>query len=485
MKQNLLLAALLLLCIARLWLMPLSSSFWVDEMGTVFVVRHGPHDPSLRAVPQVPASIYYVLPRVTAGLFGPSEIAFRLPSVLALALALYLIARIAGRLIHPGAAWFAAFACLSLRGFNYQAADARPYALGTLVAAAAFRFLIRWLDSARWRDALLFALAAALLWRVHLVFWPVYAVFALYTLVRFWRADTHVGWRQILTVFGLCMLSLMPVLFGALALYRQAGAHVIAPMPTAMDLIRTLKPGLIAVYIAGAALVGLARIRPLPSVSSQSLILGWWLIQPLSLFAFSWATSNSLFVHRYLDIALPGAALAATAGAAAFLPVTRWKPASMLLGILLLMLLGDWSQAWPPHHHSDWRAAAQALNGLPSGLLVFCPSPFIEARPPVWQPGTPAAGFLYSHLEVYPVHGKLIAFPYATSPEAEQFASALVRQVRTSATRFAIYGATYVLPGWRDWFAARPELFGWRSRSLGPFGDVDVVVFELPSAQPG
>src|SRR5579862_796993 len=129
--HKLLPAALLLCCIVRLWAMELPSSFWVDEMGTAFVVRHGAADPSLRVAPQVPASIYYVLPRLAGRVLGYSEAAYRLPSLLALAGALWLIAGIARRLIHPAAGWFAAFACLSLRGFDYQAADARPYALGT------------------------------------------------------------------------------------------------------------------------------------------------------------------------------------------------------------------------------------------------------------------------------------------------------------------------------------------------------------------
>jgi hypothetical protein len=55
------LALLLFVCIARLWLMPLPSGFWVDEMVTAFVVQH-PGDPSLAVAPQVPSSIYYWLP---------------------------------------------------------------------------------------------------------------------------------------------------------------------------------------------------------------------------------------------------------------------------------------------------------------------------------------------------------------------------------------------------------------------------------------
>jgi hypothetical protein len=53
------------ICIFRFWIMPLPSSFWVDEAGTMFVVRHGARDPSLAIAPQVPASIYFWLPRVS------------------------------------------------------------------------------------------------------------------------------------------------------------------------------------------------------------------------------------------------------------------------------------------------------------------------------------------------------------------------------------------------------------------------------------
>ena len=190
---NLVLGLLLAACITRLWLMPLSSSFWVDEMATVFVVQHGPNHPSFAVAPQVPDSIYYQLPRAAGSLFGFSEVSYRLPSVLLMGLALFLIGLLAARLICPGAGWFVVFVCLSMRGIDDQAADARPYALGTCIAAASLWFLIRWLDSAHWWDAALFIVSAALLWRVHLLFWPFYIVLALYALVRLLRHETRPG----------------------------------------------------------------------------------------------------------------------------------------------------------------------------------------------------------------------------------------------------------------------------------------------------
>ena len=190
------LVVLLAACIVRLWLVPLPSSFWVDEMVTAFVVHYGSQHPSLAVAPQVTATVYYSLPRASEALFGFSETAFRIPSVLLMGIALILMARLASRLIHPQAAWFAVFACLALRAFNYQAADARPYALGTCVAAASALFLVRWLDTARRLDEFLFLLFGALLWRVHLIYWPFYLVLAAYAVLRLARRETPVPWLR-------------------------------------------------------------------------------------------------------------------------------------------------------------------------------------------------------------------------------------------------------------------------------------------------
>jgi hypothetical protein len=464
--------------------MPLPSSFWVDEMGTAFVVQHGASDPSLRVAPQVPASIYYVLPSAADHFFGLSETAYRVPSFLAMVVALWLIARIGAMLIHPDAGWFAAFACLSLHGFNYQAADARPYALGTCVACASLWFLIRWLESARVRDAILFVALASVLWRVHLTFWPLYGVFAIYTLARLFAKDTKVGWFRAGAAFVVLGVTLLPVLKGALALYHQAGAHVVVPPPSFADLTNSLKPGLIMGFCAVAALLNRwlhwPRVEDTPGWVPLSLILGWWLCHPLGLFAFSWLTGNSVYVARYLFVALPGAALMATVAAAAFVPHQYWKPVAAALGFGVLLFLGAWGHFWPPHHNSNWRLAAQRLNAesLGKDAPVLCPSPFIEARPPVWQPNYPTTDFLYAPLAVYPVHGHTYPFPFESSPDAEAFAAGLSQQTLSSSDRFAIYGGDQAVRFWRNWFAARPELAEWRIRRLGPFGDVDVIMFE-------
>jgi hypothetical protein len=469
--------------------MPLPSSFWVDEMATAFVVEHGAHDPSLQVAPQVAASIYYALPRAAEKLFGLSEISYRIPSVLAMLGALFLIAKIAARTIHPEAAWFAVFLCIVMREFNSQAADARPYALANLLLAASLWFLIRWLDTARWIDAVLFVIAASLVWRVHLVLWPVYLLLVLYAAVRLARGESKVGWLRAGATFAAMGVLLVPVLLQAIELNRTASAHVVADMPTAGTLIQALKLATIAGVCAACALIARwQRWTPTSmtagiAASSISLIAGWWLVHPLSLFLFSILTHHSVFLSRYLYVALPGVALVTTAVAAAFIPVRMWKPMAVVLGLVVLIILGRWNHLSIPHHNSDWRGAARMLNQVADAETpIICPSPFIEARDGVWRPDYPITSFLYSHLLVYRLNGRLLPFPYESSNDTERYASTLSAELLSRGSRFAIYGGNRPVIFWQQWFAARPELSGWRNRRLGPFADVEVALFENPRA---
>jgi hypothetical protein len=486
---GLFLVVLLAACITRFWLIQLPTSFWVDEMVTAFVVHYGPSHPSLAVAPQVTETVYYSLPKVAEALFGFSEVVYRIPSLIAVGLALFLIAHLAMRLIHPQAGWFAAFACLSLAGFNYEAADARPYGLGTAVFAAALLFLVRWLDTSRWRNGFVFAACAALLWRVHLIYWPFYAIFAAFALWRLATRDTPVTWARAALIFALFGAVLVPVALRALALGREAHAHVIIPLPKLRDLRQSYHFLLVAICAAGTWLIGRfsgwpRETKALRSGATVVLILGWWLWHPLALFVYSWLTRNSVFVPRYLSLELPGTALAATLAAATFVPSNAWKPLAAVLGAGVLLFVGGWKNLHPRHDNSNWRQASKQIDSLKlsPGTPVIYPSPFIEAKPPVWRPDYPLPGFLYCHLLVYPVAGKPYLFPFERSPEADEYASVLSARTLSSASRFLIYGGDRNVLTWRDWFEQREEFTGWQSKRLGPFGDVDVVVFENSAA---
>lgn len=480
------LSILLAAAIVKLWLLPLPSSFWVDEMVTAFVVHQGAENPSLKVAPQVTATVYYWLPWAAERVMGFSEISYRIPSLLAMGAALFVVARLAMRLIHPESGWFAVFAALTLRGINYEAGNARPYALAMLMAAAGLWFLVRWLDSARWAAAFLFVLFAALLWRVHLINWPFYLVFVAYAAARLWRRDTPVLWWQATVTFTILAAALIPVLLDAWALLRNAEAHVIAEHPPRLrELGNTFK----FLLVAGCALGGWILSRKYhwprqanPSVPVLLLVLGWWIGHPLSLYAFSWITGDSVFMPRYLSLSLPGAALAGTLAAAYFVPSGRWRPVTLMFGAGVLLLMGDNRHLYPPHHNSGWREASRKIQelGIAAATPVVYPSPFIEAKPPVWRPGYSLPSFVYCHLQTYPVGGTPYLLPFEMSPEAAAYAAAFTERALTTSGKFYIYGGDLNVHKWQQWFAERDELRAWRSHRLGPFGDVDVVVFEKP-----
>jgi hypothetical protein len=465
--------------------MPLPSSFWVDEMGTAFVVHHGKADPTLRIVPQVTDSIYFILPAIAQKIAGFNEISYRFFSVLAMGGTLLFVAKIAARLIGVHAAWFATFACLALRDFNYEAADARPYALGSLLLALAIFELIRWFDSGRLLDGFIFAVAAGLLWWVHLIFWPFYILFAFYAGWRVFTGTTSVRPIAMSIVTLAVLAGAIPVALRSLALLHQAGAHTVVPKPRIEELEAQLKLSLVTGVTTLGILVARYLRWPQPQFaiarSAVVLIAGWWLIDPLAIYAFSQLSSTSVFVSRYMFLAAPGIALMMALLISMIVPDRHWKQVTVALALGVLIFAGHWRVTWPPHHNSDWRGAAQSLRTWTGGeaVPVIAPSPFIEARPPVWRPDYPIESFLYSHLDVYPMGGKIYPFPFDSSPEAEDYAHRLSVETLARTRRFAIYGGDRAVELWRNFFLRQAELRGWRSRVLGTYGDVRIVVFEL------
>jgi hypothetical protein len=306
--------------------------------------------------------------------------------------------------------------------------------------------------------------------------------------VRAVRGETPVTWGRLAAVNALLAAALIPVLLSTLKLFTETNAHVILPQPpTWREFSNAFKFLLVAGAGAGALLLSLKFKWPTqkaPSWSALVLITGWWVSQPVALFTFSLLTGNNVFVDRYLSISLPGAALAATAAAAVFLPNYAWAPASTVLGAVVMLFVTGVSHFPMLHHNSNWREAARKIReaGIRPDTPVVYPSPFIEAKTPVWQPNYPLPGFLYCHMLTYPVGGTPYLLPFTNSPEAERYAAGIAGGALASSGKFVVYGGDSNVGRWQYFFSRRSELAGWHIRKLGSFGDVAAVLFENPDA---
>jgi len=115
---------------------------------------------------------------------GRSEVAYRLPSIVFMALAMVFIALLARRLIHPDAWWFAILACLTMRGINYESGQRAALCDGHVCRDGLALFPGPVVRYARGMERGSIPDSGRALWRVHLIFWPFYLVFALYALMR-------------------------------------------------------------------------------------------------------------------------------------------------------------------------------------------------------------------------------------------------------------------------------------------------------------
>ena len=297
------LATAALLVVARLWAMPLAASLWLDEFGTVWVTDAG----LSRVVERArffPQSIpYAALVAIARGAFGSSEIVLRVPSLLAMLAAAWLVARLARACFGAEAGLLAGGAFLLFPAIEFAAADARPYAFGVLAATAALLFLKGWLDGGRVGEAVGYVLAAATAVYFHYLFAAALAGHAVYAVYR-WRRGTPVSLRAMAAAAAGVAVLLVP----AAALVAEIGSsrrmHQFGTLPDALHLFNALVPVRVLGLLLPAALVVFAVRRargfrvPEPPWSAEdglALLLSSALAPPLALFAVSRAFATPVF----------------------------------------------------------------------------------------------------------------------------------------------------------------------------------------------
>ena len=333
---------------------------WTDELQTWGMSASAWHQmwPVMRWVDAVLAP-YYTLAWAWTRLFGDSDVALRLPSLLAMAGTAALVGALGARLANARAGLLAGLVLAVLPASSRFAQEARPYALTTFAATLATLLLVRAVDRPAVGRLAGYAAAVALAGLMNEIAILLLAAHAWYVLA--FHRRTFGRW------LGTALIAVLPVLpllwFG----YRQR--HQVAFIERAG--FYSFEP-FTRVVVGGAAvavLVALLALFALPLRRPAALFTAWAVVPTTALVLVSLAVP--MFLPRYLVFTLPAWALLAGRTIGRF--PAHWTAAA-LAAVLALGISAQLTIRQPDGHEGQGtRDAAAVLTALatPADGVVY------------------------------------------------------------------------------------------------------------------
>jgi mannosyltransferase len=442
------------------------SSFWVDETATYWVVKNGIREVVARSWEWSGQSALYYLTAWIGRHFAPYlglELALRLPSLAAMAIAAFLLYRLGRYLMGAKAGMIAALAFLAIPQVSFAAIDARPYALGLALVIASMLCFLKWLDTGRPIFAALYVVSTALV------------VYDHYLFALSLTAQLAYGWRRgrwLAALWAAIGALCLPLAGQFLYFYHTRQAHNVGALPDANAFFMAIAPPV----LVGTVLLSIMASKGAAAEAHHGipwrLLFVWLMAPPAILSLVSWFTDTRLFLDRYYLSAAPAAALLA---AYAVARCSAFRLASAVLAISLA--IGTW-KAGPLHGGEDWRGAMQAVNAEArpeDAVLIDCG--FVEGTPAEIQ-GARLRDVLYAPQSMYPIRN-FIRLPFHFDE-------------RSVPEDLARYGRVFLItiqttPGGQDtgmqyecWL--KRKLPGYASQGMGNFGGVSAIRFDRDPA---
>jgi uncharacterized membrane protein len=467
------------LVIGSLWLVPLISSLWLDELGTWWVVKDGLGDTVDRAFNfHGQSPLYYLIVWATRTVGGDSEAILRLPSLIATAVSAILLYRLARTLIGREGARLAVLAFAATNVVAFEASEARPYAMATMAVIASTYALVRWLDDGRrWSLALAYALlAVAVVW-LHYLFALALVPHALYAFVRLRQGETGVSGRRLAAVAVIVTAGIVPLAVQLASLWDRRSSLSIPSDGSVQDFaVVLLPPVLVASLFLGSLLAGMqdrVRIAPVPARSSTFVLLGGWLLFPvLTLFLVSALTPVTFLSLRYFASVAPAAAMLAGWAVASLEPSAARRIVAGVLALVSVLAYGGTLK-----NGEDWRgAAAFEREHADPGTIVLLHPALVESAQLDWFSDREKLSYLLSVQSYYPMEGRVTPMPYVLDDEASAYLEGLVTGELAGADRFLLVTRYPQVP-FRVWLDGRLKPEGYDSRVIGTFGVILVIEF--------
>jgi hypothetical protein len=465
------------------WFIAVRSPLWLDETGSYWQISAGFSNIWPRQFLSLSFPAYSYILWLSSRLIGSSEIALRIPSILAMLAAVYLLYRAARELFERDVAVIAVVVfCLDPIVF-FASIDVRPYAFGVLATNAAILLVLRLRHSNSNLLAVLFGMSAAFIVYFHYLF----AVILPALLICFFAAkvgDSKTKLRQAGIAIAVFAVAFLPTIPGISYLFHTSGTHVFEEPPKLRDLVLTLAPVWVLPIFVGVAFVALllsatTKYRSAKVTRSPSwqilFCISLALIPILALYGVSVKTSVQLFIPRHRLVGVPGIALCW----ALVLHHFRSRHLRLLFCVALVAVTTGEYLTLPSlrQHGVTWKyplELAQKNASVDNAPVLIC-SDFPEADHLPMPLDSPKESILFAPLSYYKLTPPVVPLPRALNDEAIRVGSQFLSHAAQQHQRFlaiAYKESSRTL----DWLtqSASPS---YTVRKLGEFEEIQVLEF--------
>lgn len=409
------------ICVIRQWIVPLNQSLWLDELTSAWVTSGTLCEVGERAVQvQGQTPFYYVLLWGEKQLFGTSEVAHRLISLLAVIGATILLYRISAHFFPKDRSLFAPLIFLAVGNVQGILISARPYSLALFLFLGATLALLHWSRSGSLLAMALYIVGVASTFYAHYLFAGIVVLHIIYLILNgkklSIRTPHYIGCLCIVAV--LCIPSLSQLL----ALAQNKKIIGFAPMPSLTSVLTVIFIPFFPLILSWLLLrIGAKQessSSDTVSFSNVTWFFLWWILPPMLLAAVSWLQGTSIFLGRYITWGWPGFALLGTAVISCLPSYIR-----QLLAVTLFALLMYCYEIDTPKYEEDWQSAARYAaemarqEQMAEQTPVLFYSGLIESKQLTWLADTKTSDYLRCAFSYYQFPGRPLLLPL--TPEAE------------------------------------------------------------------
>jgi hypothetical protein len=472
------------------WFIALRAPLRLDETGSYWQINAGFIEIWPRQFSALSFPAYSYILWFSTKLIGTSEIALRIPSVIAMLGAVYLLYLAAREMFERDIAIIAAVVFCLHPIVVFAAIDIRPYAFGALATNAAILILLRLRhNDSSWLAALFGLAAASIIW-FHYIFGLILPALAL-CFIFFKFRDRKTLLRQLGIALGVFALALLPAIPGLTDLFSTSRTHVYEVAPDLSELAWTVAPGFLPFVLFGSVFLAFLVVAATRQRFLFNKFEGWRLfvcaslalIPVLILYGLSVGSSMHMFAPRHRLEAIPGIALCWAFVLSRF----RSRYLAVFFCVALVGVTAFRSLNAPLARDHDFSMtyaleAAEKSASADRAPIVLC-SGFVESNYSAMpSPETVKDSLLFAPITYYKLSGPVVPLPQLLNKQALQISSQFLQQAAQTHQHFLLVADPWFSHETLDWFAQNAAA-SHTVHKLGMFQGTEVLEF-VPRTDP-